>query len=142
MIVLVSDLHLADSTQPVTMDVPRFLRCLRDVVERASLQGVRSLVLVLLGDVFEILKSKIWLTTAARPWQASSKEHCDVVRTIFDSIVMVNQAFFEGLDSLSRSYSFLQIVYVPGNHDREMNSLMGESSRRRFQALLPLGRTD
>jgi len=124
------------------MDVPRFLCCLRDVVERASRQGVRSLVVVLLGDVFEILKSKIWLTTTARPWQPSSKEHCDVVRTIFDSIVKVNQDFFEGLDSLGRSYSFLQIVYVPGNHDREMNSLMGEPSRRKFQALLPLGRTD
>ncbi len=142
MLLFVSDLHLATGDFPATMDVWRFLRVLDEILSRSRERGVERARLVLLGDVFEILKAREWIAAQLRPWEKPTPAHGQVVTSVFDAVETNNRAFFTGLGQLTSKYSWLSLVYVPGNHDRELNESIGDVARRRLQSLLPLGRSD
>jgi len=139
MVILVSDLHLADTPNRATIDVKYFLRQITAIVERAAQNGIKTCHLVLLGDIFEILKSERWIDQKVRPWEASTDEHVNTVASIFAAIDTCNEEFFEGLRTLlKRESPEMHLQYVPGNHDRPLNTEMGVRAREHFQRLVPL----
>jgi len=138
MIVLVSDLHLADTPLRSTINVPWFLRNIRRLVYQAREDGIKSLKIVLLGDIFEVLKSKEWLDQKVRPWEKSTSKHRATVASIFESIISSNSDFIEGIKSIITDYPFVSLHYIPGNHDLPLNTEMGDTARRRLQSILPL----
>src|SRR5580765_5622335 len=125
MLILLSDLHLADTVERSTINITRLLRRLEDIIKQAFGNSVESITLILLGDIFEILKSKKWIEHQVRPWEASTLKHIRTVDSIFQSVLESNQEFFAGIGKLKRDYPFLRIEYIPGNHDRPMNTEMG-----------------
>jgi UDP-2,3-diacylglucosamine pyrophosphatase LpxH len=99
MLMFLSDLHLADAAPPV-VPIEELLDVMRKVIEQASTHG-HSVRIVLLGDVFEMLKSDAWLHTTVRPWDSTcTSQHEDTVNGIFERILQTNQAFFDGLATL------------------------------------------
>ena len=121
MIIFVSDLHLADRVERSPMSVRRFLDTLEETAGRSVRRGVHSLVLMLLGDIFELLGSEKWLDTDVRPWNQDSAGQADVLASIFEAISVAHSEFFDGLNQLVSDYSDMQLQYVPGNHDRGLN---------------------
>lgn len=111
---------------------------MRQTAERASELKVQSFKIVLLGDIFEILKSRRWIDQNLRPWDAYTTAHKDTVTDIFKSIVDVNHELFDELRNLRHKYSFVEIIYVPGNHDWPFNSEMGVNARSIFVDYLGL----
>jgi UDP-2,3-diacylglucosamine pyrophosphatase LpxH len=137
MIVFLSDLHLTDELSSSTIDLPRLFEVLGDSFRRAADSGAKDLHLVLLGDIFEMLKSKIWLESNLRPWEAATSAHVAAVAEIFSRIESANRDFFEGLQGLVRSHS-VTLDYLPGNHDLVLNGAMGAVARARLQTLVTL----
>ena len=138
MLSFVSDLHLADTASRCTVDVPHLIKQLRLLANNAAERKIEALKIVLLGDIFEVLKSTQWLSNEVRPWEVSTPAHVSTVAAIFESIVATNGHFFSGLQSICEEFPFVSLHYVPGNHDLPLNTEMGAEARRRLQTLLPL----
>jgi len=98
--------------------------------------GAETLDIILLGDIFEILKSRKWLERSTRPWEVSTPAHVDTVSSIFEEIVAVNARFFDDLDSLRREFPFVRVKYVIGNHDGPLTTAMGTHAAERLSKLL------
>lgn len=138
MITLISDLHLSDSTARSTINVPRLLQHLSRAFAYASEKKVEKLTLVLLGDIFEVLKSEVWLERSLRPWEACAPAHDEAVAEIIRRIIGANEEFFVGLQEMQSAYgSRLRMVYVPGNHDRPLHTEMGVTGRGLIRSKLP-----
>ncbi len=138
MLLFVSDLHLSDREETSGAHVPTLLAELEATLERASEQGVERPRLVLLGDIFELLKSERWLATTTRTWLPPSAEGEAVVGAVFDAIARAHAGFFTGLAALARRFPALTLEYLPGNHDHEMNTALGRRCRTKLRRLLPL----
>jgi UDP-2,3-diacylglucosamine pyrophosphatase LpxH len=139
MIVLLSDLHLTDTVERSTINTSSLLQWLTDLAQRSRVNGIDNLTLVLLGDIFELLKSRTWIEREVRPWQPPLQVHVESVLSIFESIVASNNLFFAGLRQLIKDYPFVHLKYVPGNHDWPLNTDMGRAARVRLREELPLG---
>jgi UDP-2,3-diacylglucosamine pyrophosphatase LpxH len=142
MILFASDLHLTDGLERPTFSPSFFFQKLDTIIETAAtcaepgeLQNVK---IVFLGDIFEILKSRHWLDAHIRPWEASTPKHVDTVEAIFKSIVAANSEFFQNITALKGKYPFINFTYLPGNHDRPLNTDMGVKARTLLQKLVPL----
>jgi hypothetical protein len=57
MLLFVSDLHLVDLSECSTLNTPAFLQRIKQVLKDSAQLGVTNAKLVLLGDIFELLKS-------------------------------------------------------------------------------------
>lgn len=138
MIILVSDLHLSDDPARSTINVRRLLDHLTQLMADARGKGIREITLVLLGDIFEILRSEVWVERQARPWQACTAVHVDVVSDIVGRVIAANEIFFERLSGLVKaSEGRLRLLYIPGNHDRLINTEMGAKARELLLGKLP-----
>ncbi|HXT64150.1 MAG TPA: hypothetical protein VN696_14020 [Pyrinomonadaceae bacterium] len=142
MLTFVSDLHLADTNSRATIDVPYLIDQLRVLTTNAQKKKIQDLKIVLLGDIFEILKSKRWLDDEVRPWEPCTTKHVTSVSSIFDSIIESNPLFFRGLQNLVTEFPFVRLHYVPGNHDLPLNTGMGVKARERLTSALPLQLSD
>lgn len=92
MLIFVSDLHLATVDFKATMSLSRFFGALSGILGRRRDEGVEEATLVLLGDIFEILKAPQWLEPPVlRPWQKEVPEHGPRVEAIFSKIVEANR---------------------------------------------------
>lgn len=142
MLLFVSDLHLSDREETSGAHVPALLAELEVTLERARELGVEEARLVLLGDIFELLKSERWLDSEARPWLPPSAEAADVVSAVFRAILAEHSPFFTGLTALTQRFDGLACEYLPGNHDRELNTSLGAAARAELRRWLPLAGTD
>jgi UDP-2,3-diacylglucosamine pyrophosphatase LpxH len=142
MIILFSDIHLTDTAERSTFSLKDFMRHLLAIIKSAKLKGVTDLNIVLLGDIFEILKSRKWIEADLRPWQESSPAHVETVKAIMQGIIDTNKEFFQAMMSLAKSYPECRFDYIPGNHDRPLNTPMGVSARVLLQENLPLYEKD
>jgi UDP-2,3-diacylglucosamine pyrophosphatase LpxH len=136
MLLFVSDLHLVDLPELSTLNTRAFLQRIGQIVRDSAKLGVTKTTLVLLGDIFELLKSETWLDTGIRPWEPFTRDHSAAVSKIFEDIRSANEDFFSGIRHLQAECPTLQIRYVPGNHDRMLNTPAGADARRRFRELL------
>jgi hypothetical protein len=145
MLVIVSDFHFSDGTAvPANWNVnPRGIELLlRDVYRQATRKRVKELYLVLLGDMFDTLRSEAWLDVPLheRPWgdprameagfsmPEAARQHA---RQITRRIIAQNQAALDLLAGRPGSQSgerdgelvpppglSVRRVFIPGNHDR------------------------
>lgn len=135
---MISDLHLSDDPARSTINVPRLLGSLTAIINEARRKGVREVTLVLLGDIFETLKSEVWVNRGLRPWEDCTDAHVTAVADIVGRMINANDAFFEGLAQLLRAQDGpLRLVYIPGNHDRPLATPMGRKGREQLLAKLP-----
>jgi UDP-2,3-diacylglucosamine pyrophosphatase LpxH len=144
MLVVISDLHFVDGTAG-EQDVPwqAFENVfLSDIAELAEHNNAKEIKLLLLGDVIDLLRTRKWLETDTedRPWgknglkdikefdpQKGSKteKHCC---WILEGIIERNKKTFQLLRGFKKTFEYyfndkdkVQIIYVPGNHDRLVN---------------------
>ncbi len=137
MLVFVSDLHLTDESFPPAIPVARLIQAVTSLFEQAKARGVEQARLVLLGDIFEIIKSPKWLASDLRPWDSPvTNAHRDRVEEIFDSICLANPSFVDWLKSLPTLFPFVSLCYIPGNHDLAINTDMGLKIRPKLRAIL------
>jgi len=132
MVILVSDLHLLDRIGGTTFNARAFIDRITVLVDEAKRSGVTDITLVLLGDIFEILKSEKWLEANVRPWEICNTTHVDTVDAILQGIIESNGLFFDELQNLQNKN--LKVEYIPGNHDWPLNTDMGAKARVRLQA--------
>ena len=137
MLVFVSDLHLTDKSFPPAIPVPRLIDAVNGLFEHAKARGVERAQLVLLGDIFEIIKSPRWLADELRPWDSPITDaHRDRVEEIFDAICRANPTFVGWLKTLPTLFPFVSLCYIPGNHDLAVNTDMGLTVRPKLRAML------
>ncbi|RCS47771.1 hypothetical protein DTL42_14750 [Bremerella cremea] len=120
MLVVLSDLHLTDGTSCETLDPGAFqIFCerLQDLAVRASWRSdgryepIPSIDIVLLGDVFDVMRSSRWLIDGPKPWLTQpNQEFADRVQAIVSGIVQRNSATTSILKGLSQR----QTIRVPG----------------------------
>lgn len=138
LILIFSDLHFADTTQRRTVDSESLCDLIEQEAAAALKRGTDNLTVLLLGDIFEVLKSQLWIDRNARPWDPVSPSHADVVTAIFERIESSNAKFFNGVASLKNRFPKLSFVYVPGNHDWPLNAEVGLAARGRLVELLKI----
>ncbi|MCB9566354.1 MAG: hypothetical protein H6710_03915 [Myxococcales bacterium] len=141
MLVVLSDLHFVDGSAGEHNLSPEAFRRVfaADVVGLARDKGIRSVDLLLLGDIFDLLRTEAWFEhpERERPWGSDRDacgrhaeailgailEHRDPARPHID-----NPAIFRFLREELRQrladvgVERLTIHYVPGNHDRLINA--------------------
>lgn len=139
MLILVSDLHLADHSLRASFDAATFLRELRTQLDQCPKGDTPRLIL--LGDVFDLLKTPRWHETALRPWREHSDELGTFVASIAQEIITTNPEFFLGLGKL-RDQCGLQIELLPGNHDGLLANESGRKARAVFRHALGLAGAD
>jgi UDP-2,3-diacylglucosamine pyrophosphatase LpxH len=142
MIILFSDIHLADVSTRSTFNSDAFIDRLNTIVRQAADRGVTDITIVLLGDIFEILKSQLWLDRKLRPWQDCSADHVATVHEILKRIIESNDGFFARLKLLTQEFPSIRFEYIPGNHDGAINTEMGTSARALLQESLPVPEKD
>lgn len=119
MLVILSDLHLTDGTSCETLDPGAFrIFCerLQDLAVRASwrsdgnYQPISGIDLVLLGDVFDIMRSSRWLIDGPKPWHTHpNHEFADRVHSIVSGILTRNLQTTSILKGLSQR----QTIRIP-----------------------------
>jgi UDP-2,3-diacylglucosamine pyrophosphatase LpxH len=83
MLVFLSDVHLTDGSSGTTID-PRafnkFGRMLKDIVGDPRQSNVKNIEIVLLGDIFDVIRSSVWLRpendrpeSPIRPWSTATE---------------------------------------------------------------------
>ena len=131
MLVFLSDLHLIDNPRRNLKPgaFRKFTSYLKSTVEKSD-ADIKSVEVVLLGDIFDPLKSNLWHNTTLRPW--SEEGECDLsgkskrrlVGEIVNNIVTDPQNV-ESLSILSGLKNQLDVpvkmTYIMGNHDRLIN---------------------
>ncbi|UCD29628.1 MAG: metallophosphoesterase [Planctomycetota bacterium] len=101
MLVFISDLHFTDGTAGESIN-PRIFKVfrerLRDMVYDASWRTdkkynpIKHVDLVLLGDIFDPIRSKKWIDGTIKPWgDYNSREFQDKVQNITDEIINHNR---------------------------------------------------
>lgn len=141
MLIFASDLHLADDKRRASFDADAFLSALDNFIRDCRYRESEPASLVLLGDIFELLKSDLWFDDPpTRPWDNPepnlSARTCQILQRIADS----NKDFFDGLKSL-HSATGMRLIYLPGNHDGLLGDSAGGDARALLRRLLPLGST-
>jgi UDP-2,3-diacylglucosamine pyrophosphatase LpxH len=120
--VFISDVHLTDGTSGTTISANAFkllydnlAKLLKDVGDATELK------IVLLGDIFDVIRSTKWLEGSIRPWDDADDRQKAVVANIVKGIIDYNCqsiAWIRKLQKLSSKYS---LQYVIGNHDWLLN---------------------
>ncbi len=136
MLLFISDLHVMDEGFKEAIPMSRLASVVDGIVQRALDQGVKDIELVLLGDIFEIIKSQQWIDHGVRPWEPCTARHQEVVSNIFASILAANPKFVAWLSGLPLRHPQVRLTYIPGNHDLVVNTEMGSRVRPRLRALL------
>jgi len=72
MLVFVSDFHLNDGSTGDTIEPGAFRRFAAYVKAMTEAAGAREINLILLGDIFDVIRSKYWYKTRIRPWSKES----------------------------------------------------------------------
>ncbi|HEV7364660.1 MAG TPA: hypothetical protein VGN76_02310 [Gemmatimonadales bacterium] len=141
MLVLVSDLHLTDERTARNVNPEAFELFAAEVAATAKKRGARETVLVLVGDIIDLVRTDYWLrqrlSPDERPWGGKLDPKTGMnsdTRTIerqFLSILQdilrspAAQQFMLALTELERSCPAFSVRYVVGNHDRVLWNFPG-----------------
>jgi UDP-2,3-diacylglucosamine pyrophosphatase LpxH len=125
MLVFLSDLHFTDGTAGKANVAPRAFEYLRDDLAHLASHPenqIESVEIVLLGDVFDLLRSDKWDDESVMPWGPHNQEMEARVGAILDGICTANAESLALLRELpSHIAAPCSLTYVPGNHDRAVN---------------------
>jgi UDP-2,3-diacylglucosamine pyrophosphatase LpxH len=126
MLVFLSDVHMTDGSSGETIKHTAF-RIFADNLRKLadSVKPLEEIRLVLLGDIFDIIRSTQWLAVPERPWDGAGPEQEKIVQKILADIIEKNGPSLSELRGLRQ---FAQdkkvpfdITYVIGNHDWLIN---------------------
>jgi UDP-2,3-diacylglucosamine pyrophosphatase LpxH len=126
MLVFLSDVHLTDGSSGETIKPTAFGIFADNLVKLAeTVSSLEELRVVLLGDIFDVIRSSQWLATTIRPWDPASPDQQKVVENILRTILLNNRQSLASFDKLrqfarQRGVPF-EITYVIGNHDWLIN---------------------
>ncbi len=134
MLIFVSDLHLTDSTTARNVNADAFALMAAYVRETAVRRNAQELNLVLLGDIFDLVRTDYWHRTGVsperRPWggkldpRTAMHSNRTLVRSQFSDVlsgIIVSEAAQKlqaALQSLAKGPAPFRVTYVVGNHDR------------------------
>lgn len=147
MIIVMSDLHFADSSflsigeQHFNHNLPPevYRAFFNEIGEFIRHDNIKDIDLVLAGDIFEITRSALWLKDSLRPYahndqvtegsalEARISEIMDAIAT--DQRVSATLDLFRNLSTQLRRP--VRIHYIPGNHDRLLNASQRVRNRTR-----------
>jgi len=143
MLVFLSDVHLTDGSSGTTIDPRAFgklCRALQDIIgEKPQESNIESVEIVLLGDIFDVIRSDFWLRPAnskknpIRPW--SGAQDVDSIgwglqrytEAIVDKIVNRPEnvkaiGYLRTFQDHVREHGVnIKISYIIGNHDWLIN---------------------
>jgi UDP-2,3-diacylglucosamine pyrophosphatase LpxH len=120
--VFLSDIHLTDGTSGTTISANAFnllYQNLKKLLE--DVQDATELKIVLLGDIFDVIRSTQWLNTTVRPWDSSGEDQKKVVGDIVRGILNHNCQSIEWIRKLQTLSQKFELQYVIGNHDWLLN---------------------
>jgi UDP-2,3-diacylglucosamine pyrophosphatase LpxH len=135
MLVFISDLHFVDGTAGEHNLSSRafeyFFDDLAAIANKPS-NKIKEIKLVLLGDIFDLLRTEKWFDYPVdeRPWGAKEQAIEAHAQVIFDAIknhAENSQSFQiirQGIPNLQAKCSLQSaptVIYLPGNHDRLCN---------------------
>jgi len=139
MLAILSDLHLNDGTVATTAHASAFDLLRREIELAARANDAQELCLLLLGDIFDVMRTDWWFENAAwesRPWngqldpQTAMNSDCAEVERQFNAILSrifahpTTMAFVKAVRKLAASKTIpkLKVTYIIGNHDRALNN--------------------
>ena len=158
MLAIISDLHLTDGTTARNVHGTAF-ELLSDEIQTAIRKkgDIKELRLVLLGDVFDLVRTDYWIRhnvpPAGRPWGGTldpltgMNADAGLIESQFAEILedilreRETALFLETVnDLLTRAGSasiYTKLTYIVGNHDRVLWNFpsLRETVRRRFPAV-------
>ncbi len=115
LLVFISDLHLTDSLKGPQITRAQQLERFWSRIDVA--RGEHAAEIVFVGDLFDIVRSRRWLETKRRPYQAPNPASVRVVEQIVEATIEREKGFFDLIRGLV-TQGKLQISYILGNHDR------------------------
>ena len=123
MLVFVSDLHFVDETAGKhNIPARAFEMVLNDLQSHAEKAKSNEVRLVLLGDIFDLLRTEKWFEVPVneRPWGDQRGKMEKKAIQIFDDIANKNKETFELFGAMKDRFKSMDtdIIFVPGNHDR------------------------
>jgi len=128
MLVFLSDVHMTDGSSGETIKPTAFrifaenIRKLADTLQPQPPEEIR---LVLLGDVFDIIRSTKWVSANDRPWDDAGLKQEAIVKQILNGILSNNKDSLTELRGLrewaEKKKVHFDITYVIGNHDWLIN---------------------
>ncbi len=115
LLIFISDLHLTEHAPPVA--VPRDALFERFWFRIAMARGEQPAHLVLVGDLFDIVRSPTWFLTPHRPYHLPNDDVCAMIDRITDNIIATEKPFFDAVRARVEEGA-LRVSYILGNHDR------------------------
>jgi UDP-2,3-diacylglucosamine pyrophosphatase LpxH len=151
MLVLVSDLHLTDSTTASNINPEAFDLLGAEILDAVARRGAREVHLVLLGDILDLVRSDYWLRggipMSSRPWGGildpltGMNADRGVIEAQYQAVLSAilasptARALGGMLATLAAGTVPFQVTYVIGNHDRVLWNF--PSLRQAVSAALP-----
>ena len=142
MLVFASDIHLTDGSSGTTIDpraFDRFGRSLEDIIRDPKTSKIQDVEIVLLGDIFDVIRSDFWLrpennkSQPIRPWSPatdtdSSGWNLEAYTKAIVQKIITRQDNIDAMKYLAEFRSRMkskgvnvEISYMIGNHDWLIN---------------------
>lgn len=134
MLVFISDIHLTDGTSGETINSRAFKKFVQYLKNMAATAKVKEIEIVLLGDIFDVIRSDYWLkSNNIRPWSESGKKDKEGNRLEHYTREIVgrirrnpsNKRSIKHLKDLKKEMKPLKVdvkfTYIVGNHDWLIN---------------------
>ncbi len=125
MLVFISDLHFVDETAGKhNIPASAFKKFLDDIKVHAENADAKELILIFLGDIFDILRTEEWFKEKEtdRPWGKNTVKMHARALSILRKIESKNKNTFNLFKPTSIRQRFgnvkVETIYIPGNHDR------------------------
>lgn len=125
----ISDIHLTDGTvgiQNLSDDV--WDNFFSKIINTCDNSQIKEVVLILDGDVVDMVRSSRWAENKFYPWQRNEKAKFDeIVNDIIKGIIEEHKHFFDRLKSFDaemksqcETVEATDVIVILGNHDKEL----------------------
>lgn len=134
MLVFMSDIHLTDGTSGETIESGAFRKFVLYLEKMAEVAGgVEEIEIVLLGDIFDVIRSDFWLRSDIRPWSGPGERDVEgrgleEYAAEIAGRICRNENNSESMRYLKRLRDGMRdkgirvrFTYIVGNHDRLAN---------------------
>ncbi|GEM_PF-5504881 len=132
MLVIFSDIHFSDGTlDPFNVPAYAFrivVDHLRAILER-PVSRIKDVEIVLLGDIFDLLRSEKWTPTSPSdpmPWSPLEQPLESRIDSILEAVLEKNAEAVNVMSNMGAQLGReVSLRYLPGNHDRALNKFPG-----------------
>lgn len=133
MLVFISDIHLTDGTSGETINSGAFKKFTLYLEDMAGTAKAKEIEVVLLGDIFDVIRSDYWLNSKIRPWSKADEKDGegeglqDYTKAIVERICNnpTNKDSMDYLkkfkETLDKNGVAVKFTYIVGNHDWLIN---------------------